>query len=80
MPLDYCGRGSGRERPGECAALAIAMMWWVAVGRPPWPRGLVQTGSAHRVGHRLDRFQTTPFHAVAERTRQPPELKLCFYN
>ena len=27
------------------SGLAIAMMWWVAVGRPPWPRGLVQTGS-----------------------------------
>ena len=28
----------------------------MAVGRPPWPRGLVQTGSVHRVGHRLNRL------------------------
>jgi len=49
------------------SAMAIAMM----VGRPPWPRGLVQTGSVHRVGHRLVRLETT-FHA--ERTAAP-ELK-----
>jgi hypothetical protein len=38
------------------SALAIAMMVGGGVGRPPWPRGLVQTGSAHRVGHRLIRL------------------------
>jgi hypothetical protein len=32
------------------SALAIAMMVGGG-GAPPWPRGLVQTGSAHRVGH-----------------------------
>jgi len=41
------------------SAVAVAMM--VGGGgtppfSPPWPRGLVQTGSVHRVGHRLDRF------------------------
>ena len=30
------------------SALAIAMMVGVAVGRPPWSRGFVQTGSVHR--------------------------------
>ena len=29
-------------------------------GAPPWPRGLVQTGSAHRVGHRLVRLGAAP--------------------
>ena len=48
------------------SALAIAMMVGGG-GAPPfaWPRGLAQTGSVHRVGHRLVRLGAT-FHA--ERT------------
>ena len=47
------------------------------MGRPPWPRVLVQTGSVHRVGHRLVRLRATPtfvgrtpcLHSVASRMR-----------
>ena len=35
---------------------------------------LVQTGSVHRVGHRLDRFEKP----LSTLNAQPPELKLCF--
>ena len=38
----------------------------MAVGRPPWPRALVQTGCALRDGHRLIRIETT--FPVGERT------------
>ena len=31
----------------------------MGVGRPPWPRALVQTGCALRDGHRLIRIETT---------------------
>jgi hypothetical protein len=47
------------------------------VGCPPWPRCLVQTGSAHRVGHRLDRFQTT-FHAKSCALKHGPRVPPCF--
>ena len=53
------------------SALAIIMMVGVAVGRPPWPRGLVQTGSVHR-GSGIVLFGSKPLSTL---NAQPPELK-----
>ena len=47
-----------REQAGECAGDSHDDGWH-AVGRPPWPRALVQTGCALRDGHRLIRIGTT---------------------
>jgi len=55
------------------SALAVAMMVGGGAGRPPWPRGLVQTGSVHRVEHRLDRFQKP----LSTLNAPQPELKRC---
>ena len=67
--MSLCGRGSGREQPGGCAGDSH-MMVWVAVGRPPWPRCLVQAGSAHGSGTVL--FGSVPLSTL---NAQPPELK-----
>jgi len=71
----HCGRGSGHEQPGECSGDSHdgGWRWGAPLGRVA---SLVQTGSAHRVGHRLVRLSAAP--TLPRWSGACPALKLCF--
>ena len=75
MSLRARPRGSGHEQPGECSGDSHdgGWRWGAPLGRVA---SLVQTGSAHRVGHRLVRLSAAP--TLPRWSGACPALKLCF--